>query len=310
MSSVKTLWVINPKAGGAFGRDLEQEIRTALADTDVGQPETMAFTQTLDRRKLVAEIEPFLPGLERVIAVGGDGTVSRVIAGSLPFEHLKVGILPLGTGNRMAHNLGIPLDFYEALRTILTGESCPLDVGKVNGEECFILMAGAGADAVIMKHANQLAMSKRVIGIGAYFLPTLEQVLACPIVRFTLTADGRTTTHSGLAVLVANVGKLLGRYSFTPDARVNDGVFDVAVLAIRNKADYIKAFYQFLTQTPGHLTDDTGILYFQAKHIRIESDPAVDVQVDGDAIGETPLEIEMDRQVQLIVPERAKVCEP
>lgn len=301
LSRKKVLWVINPKAGGVQAEALQEKIRKAVSAFPDVKAEDMLFFQPTDMDSLKAEIQKHADSLDRVVAAGGDGTITRLIQAVLPYPGIKIGILPMGTGNRMAYNLGIPLDFEGAVKTVLTGTTVPMDVGQVHNGDCFALMAGVGLDAAIMKESNKKAALKRKIGVWAYVLPALTQIVKSPVVDLEVEVDGQTIQRKGIGVLVANTGKFFANFSLTPGAKTDDGIFDVAILAVKSRWDYIKALYQVFSGKIGSVKDQTGILHIKAKNIKISSTPPVDTQVDGDVLGKTPMEIKHIQQVPILV---------
>lgn len=297
----KILWIINPKAGGVSGMSVQNYILEQIKAQSSMSEKEVTFFEASDAASLQQEIEKYKGSLDRVVAVGGDGTVSNVISAVMKYPELKIGVLPMGTGNRLAHNMGIPLKIPAAIKTILKGNTRPMDVGTANGH-CFTLMAGAGVDAAIMKNANQDSKAKRMFGMFAYFLPTLRQIMTLPIQEFTVEADGKTIKRKGIGVLVANVGKLFGNLTLTPGAKSDDGKFDVAILSVKRTWDYVKCVYQILAGKVGTLKDEIGVIHFEAKNIKITTSKPAEAQVDGDFIGNTPLEINFVQQIPLLTP--------
>jgi diacylglycerol kinase family enzyme len=201
----------------------------------------------------------------------------------------------MGTGNRLAHNLSVPLGFREAIQTILTGQSQPLDVGEANGT-CFTLMAGAGLDAAIIDSANRSG-TKPVLGMLAYAVSAVKKMLFTREVCFTVDTGREQVQRSGVGVMVANAGKLLGGLSLTPGYRTDDGLLDIAILAVHTPLDYVKVVFQGASGRLGSVHTDPGMVHLRAREVTIRSQPSVRVQVDGDVIGITPVTIRLVRQV-------------
>src|SRR5690606_11847188 len=155
---------------------------------------------------------------------------------------VQVGILPMGTANRLAKNLGIPSNFEKSLDIALTGRPIPLDVGRFNGRP-FILGAGVGVDGRIMKQTDQ-TWSKKHLGMLSYFLKGTREMLRPGVTEFEVEGDGGIVEQRGLGVLVMNTRDLLGKFTLTPDARSDDGVFDVVILAVRGVKSFLKALRQ------------------------------------------------------------------
>jgi YegS/Rv2252/BmrU family lipid kinase len=165
-------------------------------------------------------------GVDLVLASGGDGTVTACVSG-VAGSGIPLGVLPSGTGNLLARNLGVPLDLDGALAVALTGAQQRVDVGFVNGRP-FVVMAGLGFDAEMLAGTGEGL--KRRAGWAAYVLSALRHLWDRPT-RVVLRADGGPwLRHWASTVISANVGTLQANIALLPDARPDDGVLNVAVL--------------------------------------------------------------------------------
>ncbi len=301
---MKTLIILNERAGNHSAKHLQELIASELKHYPVHRRQAVEVFIPETIESLHQEIRSRQDQLERVIAAGGDGTVLQVISAIRPYPHLKLGILPVGTGNRLASNLGIPLHLKGALDTALNGEPYWIDIGRINNGY-FALMAGAGLDAEIMDKV--LPGEKKAMGIFAYFWQGVKRAFEMPYAIFEIEADGQRIRARGIGVVVANAGNLLGRYfTLTPGAQVDDGLLDVCILASRNRSDYWTAIIQILSQEHRGI-HQSGLRHLRAKHIRIRSRPRVKTQADGDVIGITPIEIEaIPNAVAVYVPKLKK----
>jgi YegS/Rv2252/BmrU family lipid kinase len=296
----KTLLVLNGHAGSVYG-ETEQRVREALQRFPEAVRSQVVIYTAPDIPSLRQTIAEHQGHLERVIAAGGDGTITQVISAAIPYEHLKIGILPLGTGNQLAKTLKIPTDLEGALKTALEGEPYLIDVGSVNGKQCFTQMAGAGIDAAIMEKSNK-SPAKRFLRNGVYLWHAFNEMIRGELATYHVEADNVKITRKGVGVLVANTADLFNTISLIPGSKINDGTFDVAIFAAHTYVDYLKAAYQILTGKLGDTKQRTGVIHLKAKHIKITTDRPVNSQVDGDVIGKTPLEIQYIRQVPILVP--------
>ncbi|MFT3876585.1 MAG: diacylglycerol kinase family protein [Propioniciclava sp.] len=218
-----------------------------------------------------------------VLVAGGDGTV-RTLCAEMAETGIPVAIVPAGTGNLLARNLNIPLDFAAALEVAFAGSQRPIDIIEVradDGDEDYsLVMAGMGFDARIMSETN--ADLKKVVGPAAYVMAAL-QTLNTPPFDITLTLDGDTPVKRTPALaLVANVGALQGQVTIAPDAQPDDGVLDLLVASPSSVLEWGAITTRILT----HSEDHPGLERAQSKHIVIEASEPVAYQIDGDALGE------------------------
>jgi YegS/Rv2252/BmrU family lipid kinase len=240
-------------------------------------------------------------GCDLVIAAGGDGTVSAV-AGALTGSgsDVPLGILPLGTANVLARELGIPLDLDQACR-LLTGPHATTRIDAMRvGRACYFTQIGVGIDALMIRDTRR--EHKRRFGRIAYLWTALVQLIGFQPRRFTITIDGRQRRSRASQVVVANSGTL-GQppLRWGPDVRPDDGRLDVCVVRARHLLDYLTLFWYVIT---GQHHRSPNIRYFEARQtITIATRRPLPVQGDGEIIGDTPVAVEVVPQaVAVIVP--------
>lgn len=283
----RTLVVMNPAAGQEDPVRVRRLLGGALAVRGVGFDlvETRGGGDAEREARRAAEL-----GYRAVIAVGGDGTVAEVITG-LAGTEVPLGIVPQGTGNQVAGNLGIPLDLERAVEVATSGTPIPIDLGQRSDGRYFALMAGAGWDAEVMAACTRELKDRW--GFGAYLFTGLRKLVAPPSTLFRIRADGRTFEVRAATVIVANVGQIVYdllplELRIGPGVSFDDGLLDVCIFAPRTLPDVAAVLWRVAR---GRYMGDERMIYFQAREIRIDSDPPIAVQVDGDCAGETPLEV-------------------
>jgi diacylglycerol kinase family enzyme len=167
-------------------------------------------------------------GAQVVFVAGGDGTVRAAIAG-LAGTAAALAVLPAGTGNLLATNLGLPLDPAEGVRVAVAGGRRQVDLGEVDGE-LFAVMAGMGFDAAVMDATSSKLKTR--IGPLAYVLSAVPQLFGRPMRVRVLVDDEAPRRRHARAVLVGNVGRLQGGIRLLPDAEPDNGRMDVAIIAV------------------------------------------------------------------------------
>jgi diacylglycerol kinase family enzyme len=218
-------------------------------------------------------------GADLVLACGGDGTVAACADG-VAGSGVPLGILPLGTGNLLAHNMGLPTQVPAALSIALTGIDHPLDSGIVNGRP-FVVMAGLGLDARMLRDTSEPL--KRRIGWLAYGVSALRHVRDRPV-RVSVTADGgRPRRMRASAVIIGNVGWLRGGLPLIPDARPDDGYLDAVLLTARGWAGWLALIAQAMARR--RAGDRLTIIRFG--ELRVDVDRVQPWELDGEVIGET-----------------------
>jgi YegS/Rv2252/BmrU family lipid kinase len=214
--------------------------------------------------------------VQLVVVCGGDGTVMACLGG-LADSGVPVAIIPVGSGNLLARNLGIPLGLDESLATAVDGEDRRIDLGRL-GDQPFAVMAGMGFDAAMM--ADTTEGMKRFAGWPAYVVSGLRH-LRDPVMQLRMRIDdGPTLRRSARTVLVGNVGQLEGGLELLPDAAADDGLLDVVVVAPRTLRDWLRVAYRVAR----HRTRDRHLERFQGHTISIEADRMVPRQIDGEVI--------------------------
>ena len=277
---MRVLIVHNPRAGGR-----EAGLRAYCAALDL-----LGVSFELRVLEAGGSLEGLLEdasGFDRVVAAGGDGTVSGV-AFALRDSGVPIVAYPAGTGNAVANNLGVPNDPTALAWLTATGEARATDLGELvfdDGSRVgFGLAAGAGYDAELIARSNEL---KARFGVGAYVLA--GAAIAQPTVaQFTLECDGQTIVTSGMGVMVMNFSRVLG-LQVLPTANAHDGMLDVVVIRARSSAELVPVFARAALERMGlagsELSDRLEV--YQAKEVRVLADPLLKMQADGDPLTQT-----------------------
>jgi len=221
-----------------------------------------------------------------IVACGGDGTIFEVLNG-LPARGV-LGILPAGTANVIARELGMPLNLKDAAKALLSGTVRKLDTGRFNGKR-FLMVAGLDFDAHIASSVPRIP--KKLLGQWAYHLESLRcyPFYTCP--KITVEIDGSETIE-GVFALVANLRRYGGGLFFAQDARPDDGLLNLVLFKKLSLPYLIKALWGAWTRRGV----DSKVAYRRlGKAFRIIPDRVVRGQLDGEILqpfSEATIEVE------------------
>jgi len=241
-------------------------------------------------------------GASIVVAFGGDGTVSAVAQAVADRDDVALGILPGGTANVFARELGIPLDLEGAAK-LLAGphEIRAVDLGEAtldNGEErAFLLRVAAGLEAKLVEESPR--EEKERLGELAYVLSTLRQLPGAVVARYRITSDtGQVIESDGLFATLTNARALgIGDAAYPDDVRPDDGVLDgiIAPSAITQLAGAAAA------AVTG--AESPGLERTSGQALELFADPPQRVSVDGEVLGDTPVRVRVrPGAIRVIVP--------
>ena len=275
--------IVNP------AKPVDIDVRGLVAKHCVenGWGEPMWFETTKEDPGVGQAKEALAQGADIVIAAGGDGTV-RCVAEVLSGGDVPMGLLPLGTGNLLARNLGMDVTDYDgAMAGALTGTERKIDVVRARRsdpdmEQLFLVMAGVGYDATIMADTNEDLKDK--VGWLAYVDAGIRNLPGKPV-KATIVIDGQTAVHRGVrSVMVGNCGKVQGGLEIFPEAKMDDGLLDVAVLAPHHgKLGWLSVVAGMIGKGR---SKDTAVEYLQGKPLEITLEHNDDYQLDGDHEGQ------------------------
>ena len=276
--------------GGGLG-----ELRQVLKARGV---EDLMWCEVPKSRKAPKQVRKAMKdGAELVFAWGGDGMVQRC-ADALAGQGVPLAVIPAGTANLFASNLGIPDDIEAAVDIGLTGRRRPLDLGVVNGEH-FAVMAGAGFDAAMIRDADSTLKDR--FGRAAYVWTGAKHLHSSPV-RARVEIDGKKRFKGDVScILAGNVGSLFGGVTVFPDAEPDDATLEVAIVTASNVVEWTRVMLRTLRSEPG---DSPFVEVISARSVRVQFDEAVPYELDGGARGTTK-DLRID-----INPKAVEVCVP
>jgi len=266
--------VINPSRVRALDR-LRRQCQRIAADYGWAPPHFVLTSKTdAGAGVTLSAVEA---GAELVVCVGGDGTV-RECAQSLAGTSVPLAIVPTGSANLTARAVGVPAGLHAALATAFGGRDACVDLATADGA-VFTAMAGMGLDAAVV--AATPGAVRRLAGWPAYAGAATSQLLRRPV-TFTLRLDGgEPLTRSARSVTVGNSGALPGGFVILPDARVDDGVLDVLILAPSGLTGWVQVGLRVAVRSRA---DDRQLERHRARSIEIRADAELPRQLDGEII--------------------------
>ncbi|NIN72889.1 MAG: YegS/Rv2252/BmrU family lipid kinase [Gemmatimonadetes bacterium] len=281
-SATGGLFVIhNPAAGPTQAERLQRRVETALSQRQV--PYEYARTEAPGHARELAAAA-LASGYGRVLVAGGDGTVLEAVSVLVDRES-ALALLPVGTGNQLAANLGVPTRMGAALDVALAGQVREIDVGMMD-EQPFTIIAGAGFDAEVVRPRSEI---KKRLGYLAYLHAATAAAFAPRPSTLRIIVDGEEHVIDGIGVEVANMpgltAPLLRRpVDLVPDGRPDDGLLDVCVLAVTTTADFLSAMGSIIAR---RYRRNPRLRYFRGREVMVEADPPLPVQIDGERLERT-----------------------
>lgn len=274
MDRKQILYVINRKSGASENDDVVNEVTNKMVE--INHPfEIFLLTGEDVSSRLKDKIAGYKP--DTVVAAGGDGTIN-LVASVLSGLNIKLGIIPLGSANGLAGELGIPGKIDDALNLILMGKTRPLDVIRINEDHISLHLSDVGINARIIKEFEK--EGKR--GLKAYFRHFIKELVK-PQRSFlcTVTIDGKKHKHHSYMTLIANCNKYGTGAVINPSGKWDDGIFEIIV--IRPYRNWI--LKSFIGAFTGTFNLQPHIEVYKGKSAVINVTPAQELQVDGETLG-------------------------
>jgi len=241
---------------------------------------------------------------DAIYAAGGDGTVNEVVSGMLraPTETKPVlGVIPAGTCNVLATELGIPsFDLASAVDVLSGSRTRAIDVGRIN-DRYFLLMAGFGIDATAVQNVEPFV--KALVGAPAYVMSALAVLAQYEPSRIKLVIDDEEIVSDAFLVLIANVSTYgFANVKIAPFAALDDGWLDICVFE-RPETHTVGFIASLMLMLARRHLGDPRFRYYRARHIRLESIPDIPGQLDGDSAMSTPVTVDvLPKAIRVLVP--------
>jgi diacylglycerol kinase (ATP) len=277
--------IVNPKAAG--GKAIKKLPEISAAASSVAPEYLLHVTSSIEDARLRAREFANL-GIERIVAVGGDGTFNEVANGMLESDaHPALGIVPAGTGCDLPRTLGVPTGISDALVFALTGEPRPMDVGLAKTstvERYFLNVAGMGFDAKVADRAQQ---KKRLSGKKAYLAALAQSLTDFGYIDVRIEVNDQVIATKAVFVSIANAQYLAGGFHFAPMARIDDGLLDLAIIDDISLPGFVKAVPSVMR---GKHLSNPHWSHYTVTHVKVTATTPALVQLDGEIVGASPAE--------------------
>jgi diacylglycerol kinase (ATP) len=290
--------ISNPKTGRYASRRFRPIQQTVSQLKSLGLDVELRLT-TRPHEAIEIAARAARNGSSDVFVAGGDGTINEVIQG-LAGTNARLGIIPRGTANVLARELGLPLDEQEAAAVAARGKSRRIHLGLAidetnNVSRHFALMAGIGLDASIVRDVRPRL--KKRIGKGAFWISGLSHLASWSPHPFTLEIDGRE--YAGTFAAIGKAPRYGGDLAITPGARLDKPEFEVCIIETSNRFRYLRLLSYAMRA--GMPRDNPAVRFVKTKRVLARGDAPV--QIDGELIGSLPMRFEIaPHSLEVIVP--------
>lgn len=288
--------IYNPTAGKEA---VKKELPYILETLEIAGYETSAHATTSEGDATEAAKAAVERRFDLVVAAGGDGTINEVIKGIAEQSYRpKLGIIPAGTTNDFARALQIPRDIKKAVGIIANGKDMHLDIGKVN-DNYFINIAGGG-QLTELTYDVPIKL-KTMLGQLAYYIKGIEMLPFLKPSHARIEYDDGVIEEDIMLFLISNSNSVGGFEKLAPDAKLNDGYFDLLILKKINLAEFIHI--ASLALRGAHLNND-NIIYVKSKKVKVNPSEKMMLNLDGEYGGLLPGEfINLKQHIEFLVPE-------
>ncbi len=310
---MKAILIYNPNAGS--GRSVEE------LDRVIGMLHRRGWLVRVKETRVAGDAQELAreaaeEGCDIAFVAGGDGTIGSAIQG-LAGSQTALGVLPAGTGNVLARQLGMPVPrplhptvLYEAAELLLDSKPHSVDLGllvnQATGEQgrYFLCWAGIGIDAAITQEVELFPQLKRRLGFGAFVLSALHILRRYAGTRAELIVDGRRVPPRRLVLVVAsNMELYAGFLHISPSARLDDGLLDFS--CFHGSYWFDTLYHGLIILLRRHVRNPRVSLY-QAREMEIHTVRSLPVHIDAEPFGTTPVHIQVvPKALRLLIPPTA-----
>lgn len=283
--------LVNPSSGGGKAVRALPLVERKLSS--VGLPYRAETTRSAEHAAEVARSAAAAG--EIPVVLSGDGLIG-LVGGVLAESDTPMGIIPAGRGNDLARVLGIPEAPEAAAELLISRFQRRIDVGEANGRR-FLCIASTGFDS----DANRIANEARLIrGSAVYAYAALRTLISWKPARFRLSFSGRQVEFNGYSVAVANSRAYGGGMFLAPDARLDDGMFDIVTVAAVSKLRFLSGLPKVFK---GEHVENDEVSVYHAAEVTLEADRPFRLYADGEYLTDLPATLRLlPAALSVIVP--------
>ena len=273
------LLLINPKSGNGRGDKVGKLVKQELNSLGIEYIDVSADSVQKSQENLRSKLKGSQK-FEGLFLIGGDGTVNLAVQ-ELVGSGLGIALIPAGTGNDFARTLNLKLKNPEQLiKHYLSSRPSLIDVGKV-GDKYFVDVLSTGFDSMVNERANAM---KRIKGRAKYNISILLVLSTFKPKSYRFSIDGFSFESKAMLIAVSNGICYGGGMKVTPDARIDDGLFDILILSPVSKLEFLKVFPKVFS---GKHTTHPAVKILRGRSVEIDSDAVA--YADGERVGPLPV---------------------
>ncbi len=284
--------IFNPNSGKGKRAGTLRRIQDCLS----GQFHVeLNITTSRDQARRTAEKITSVHKKPLIVVAGGDGTINDIINGCR-MDNIVLGLIPAGTANIIALQLGIPLTIKDSCAIIKNRVTRKIDIGLANRTR-FIFCAGLGFDGNVVKSVK--LEHKLLLGQSVYLLQAVKTLMKLRPFHSMVIIDGQKVFDGPVfQVIIGKSNYYAGKFALFKDASLSNGYFDVALFTHPNKLRFTLGCVSFFMRR-----NDTQRLLFRGKNIIVQTIEPVPTQLDGDLADDTPVEFQLIGQtLEVLVP--------
>ena len=276
---MKTLIILNPASAKGKAIEIKDEIESGFKKLKLDYKihiskslEDIIYTTKKNLDK----------GFSNFIAIGGDGTI-HYMANVLAGTEKNLGIIPMGSGNDIAVNLGIPFNIKKCCRIIKKGEVKRLDLGLINNKYYYLCIAGSGFDSQVNDLANNTKLP--IKGPVKYTYSVYKTLITFRSKKFFIDYNNKKREIFGMMIAASNMPSYGGGMKITPDADPEDGLLDICIIKRMSKIHFVKVFPKVYD---GKHLEDSSVEIFRTSCLALDSEYQFSVFADGEYICKLP----------------------